>query len=685
MKNLRKFTALFAAALTLCLFASCSNSAGGGGNNTAPQETTPSPAPVPNPVIYTITFNANDGSENPATATQTFTAGTPKALKSIATLGFYKNGYNFAGWGTTANATQASYANATSYTATSNATLYALWSEIPIYSVNIPENANGSVTATPVAGPAGTEIKLSSTSNEGYQPPFYTVTGADGTILISGRRMEKFTMPAQDVTVTANFTAINYNINKVVSENGDVSISSPTYVGSVPQPTATVGATVNLFIQPDDGYRLETLNVIDEDGIPIQVVVDATWMKCMTFTMPAKNVTVTATFIAIYGVNVVSTKGTVTADKESAAQGEIVTLTLSPMGGCQLTLFSVVDSDGSDVPVSGSGNNRIFTMPAKAVTVTATFTFKPSTYMTFGSWPQTIKAENVTVYQGDEYKKKVGAFTYHKGSDGNWYVEVEENAYSSGTKYSDGTRVAQKESVPSFASYKWFKVEPIKWRVLTTDYNGTGKKLLLAENLLVNCSYYDYRESSRTVDGSTVCANNYKHSRIRAFLNGLSYPIKRFANSEQTVCNDFLNKGFLQTAFTSAELARIVDTSVDNSVRSTFPDNYDSLDDLSKQNLGNGINAYASDTPVIDKIFLLSVQEQTKNEYGFDSYRAGSSDIALVRQPTDYAKASGACCIEGQVRWWLRSPRPRDSYAAFGAGEYVTCDYAGVVPVLCIQ
>lgn len=97
-------------------------------------------------------------------------------------------------------------------------------------------------------------------------------------------------------------------------------------------------------------------------------------------------------------------------------------------------------------------------------------------YVYFGAWPQTIKAANVEINELESIQQ--GNFTYYHGNDGNFYVKCLEDAYEAGKTYSNGTEIHQS----SANSYKYFKVEPIKWRVLTTD--DTGKKLLFAENLL---------------------------------------------------------------------------------------------------------------------------------------------------------------------------------------------------------
>ena len=297
-------------------------------------------------------------------------------------------------------------------------------------------------------------------------------------------------------------------------------------------------------------------------------------------------------------------------------------------------------------------------------------------FVTFGSFPQTIKASGVTI---TSETKTVGAFTYYKGSDGEWYAKLAENAYQDGYTYSDGTAVAQ-----GGTSEKYFKVEPIKWRILTDNYNG--KKLLLAENVLSNCAYYDYPNVYRTINGSSICPNNYKESRIRAYLNGLSYDVRESNSATQTTSNEFLNKGFLQSAFTEEELAKIAVTTVDNSVRSTNPDS-----NASQWN--DGINDYTCEN-TMDKIFLLSEQEVTTEVYGFEDWIASSENRRLMT--TDFAKANGAYHnnTEGQSdTWWLRSP----SYSTYLAQQVifktanagsstnvVRGDY-GVVPALCIE
>ena len=315
---------------------------------------------------------------------------------------------------------------------------------------------------------------------------------------------------------------------------------------------------------------------------------------------------------------------------------------------------------------------------------------KDGLYVLFGDWPQTIKADNVTV---DENKSEVhGAFTYYRGSDGFWYVKCTENALRSGITYSDGTTVAE----ISANSTKYFKVEPIKWRVLTTDYNGTGKALLLAENILTsNVEYYefdeydkydlyDYDDANRTIDGSTVYPNNYKESKIRAYLNGLSYYKQSSSSSSMTKEDIYNNKGFLQTAFTTPAQKRIATTTVDNSAAST----------TDCTNRERQATSYVCEN-TSDKIFLLSLEEVTTYYYGFKHY--DDLDKTRERENTDFAKTNNASQSFGDSCgwWWLRSPASSDSVTAkrvsWGGSIYISSSclvfykIGGVVPALSIS
>lgn len=304
-----------------------------------------------------------------------------------------------------------------------------------------------------------------------------------------------------------------------------------------------------------------------------------------------------------------------------------------------------------------------------------------TTYVYFGVWPQSVLPATSTVTVDETVSVTMGANTYYLGSDGNYYAKCAENAYGTGTeyKYHDGTQPGT-----GGTTTRYFKVEPIKWRVLTDNYSG--KKLLLAENILTaNVPYYGYNSVSnkRTVGSDTyIYPNNYKYSQIRAYLNGLDYYYDT-SSTETTKKTDYTGKGFLQTAFTQNAQGLIAETEVDNREETT--------------GLPGSPNAteYACENTT-DKIFLLSISEVINRDYGFAPAVYVGEVSARICFVTDYAKANyafaGSTDGDGGY-WWLRSPYYTYWYGTCYVSENgnprhdatVSTTERGVVPALSIS
>lgn len=260
-------------------------------------------------------------------------------------------------------------------------------------------------------------------------------------------------------------------------------------------------------------------------------------------------------------------------------------------------------------------------------------------YILFGEYPQTIKADGVTI------TTKQNSKGYYLGSDGNYYAKVVADVYGDNYKFSTGNTI-------TYGATYYFKVEPIKWRILT---ESNGEALILCE-MIIDAGKYD------------SSSNNYANSDIRAWLN-----------------NQFYN-----TAFNDLQKEIILTTTVDNSARSTNPNN-------NATQFNNGVNSYAC-VNTNDKVFLLSMKEVTNSAYAFNNSYS-SSDIARRKQGTDYAKCNYLYVYTssgeyyGNSNWWLRSPNSYISnfasfvnfngYAYADNLVYSTC--YGVVPALKIQ
>lgn len=299
---------------------------------------------------------------------------------------------------------------------------------------------------------------------------------------------------------------------------------------------------------------------------------------------------------------------------------------------------------------------------------------KSSKYIYFGVFPKTVLPKGSTITVDETISVKMGADTYYKGSDGEYYAKVKENAYwykGEQYKYSDGTQANQSSS----NSYRWFKVEPVKWKVITDSYSG--KCLLLAEDILTaNVPYYVDDLHTRIIAYTNVYPSNYKYSTIRAYLNG------KYESNDTQSKTAYENNGFLQTAFTAEAQNLIAVTTVDNSPSSTSDPGF---------KIPSAAGFTCADTE--DKIFLLSMKEATS--YGFPAYNEYGQGNARIRKPTDYAKANYAYqdSTDGYGGYWcLRSPHCNNSFEAHGVnydGNNEGCDaddtYYGVVPALSIS
>ena len=89
----------------------------------------------------TVTFNANDGTDTPATSTQEITGSSYTSLNANT---FTREGYTFTGWATEKDADEAEYADSYAYFKANSTTLtlYAVWKK----NLTVTFNGNGGTT-----------------------------------------------------------------------------------------------------------------------------------------------------------------------------------------------------------------------------------------------------------------------------------------------------------------------------------------------------------------------------------------------------------------------------------------------------------------------------------------------------------------------------------------------------------
>ena len=234
------------------------------------------------------------------------------------------------------------------------------------YGITVVQPTGGTVSASATSATAGTTIELTANPAEGYTLDYFTLDGAR----INGNT---FIMPARNVEVSAVFTANAYSITVVQPTGGTVSASATS---------AAAGTTIELTANPAEGYTLDYFTL------------DGERINGDTFTMPARNVEVSAVFTAnAYSINVVQPAGgSVAASATSATAGTTIELTATPAEGYTLDCFTL---DGERI------NGDTFIMPARNVEVSAVFTANAYSITVVQPANGTVSASKLSAFFGE--------------------------------------------------------------------------------------------------------------------------------------------------------------------------------------------------------------------------------------------------------------------------------------------
>ena len=190
----------------------------------------------------------------------------------------------------------------------------------PKYSVSCSAVEGGSLSASPSKAETGAEVTLMANPAEGYAfNNDWSVKGADETVIevVDG----KFTMPAQDVTVSGTFSKVAYTITKAAAENGSFIVKN----GDAEVTTAFKGDKITLEATPVEGFTFGKWTVTYMDGETEKSFTPS----ANTFNMPAANVTVSATFVETAHVPVYASVADLIAAGAPTTDGSKVTVTLT--------------------------------------------------------------------------------------------------------------------------------------------------------------------------------------------------------------------------------------------------------------------------------------------------------------------------------------------------------------------
>jgi uncharacterized repeat protein (TIGR02543 family) len=235
------------------------------------------------PTEYDLTMAASPtagGTATDETGTSPYAEDTDVSIKAVA-----NTGYEFAGW--TAPAGTFADANAAETTFTMPAEDVTVTANfVALYDLTMAADPVAGGTATDETGASpyaeDTDISIKAVANAGYE--FSSWTAPAGTFADAGAAETTFTMPGQDVTVTANFIPV-YDLTMAVNPAGGGTATDET--GTSPYPAGT-GVDVKAVANPPYQFFKWTAPA-GAFGDP-----DA---ATTTFTMPADDVTATANFV----------------------------------------------------------------------------------------------------------------------------------------------------------------------------------------------------------------------------------------------------------------------------------------------------------------------------------------------------------------------------------------------------
>lgn len=188
------------------------------------------------------------------------------------------------------------------------------------HNINVTEVEGGTLSASAIKAEEGTEITLTAEPLLGYEfNNDWSVTATDGTVI--NVVDNKFTMPAQDVTVSGTFSKVAYTITKAAAENGSFIVKN----GDAEVTTAFKGDKITLEATPAEGFTFDKWTVTYMDGETEKSFTPS----ANTFNMPAANVTVSATFVETAHVPVYASVADLIAAGAPTTDGSKVTVTLT--------------------------------------------------------------------------------------------------------------------------------------------------------------------------------------------------------------------------------------------------------------------------------------------------------------------------------------------------------------------
>lgn len=411
------------------------------------------------------------------------------------------------------------------------------------YSISIdPLIQNGTIVANKTSAFYGDEITLTVTPNEGYQLVDNSLKYNESVVYNN-----TFTMPAQNVTITAQFSKETHRIS-IFYWNGKAEANKTA---------AAEGETITLTLTPDTGYILDSLTYND---IPI---------VGNSFVMPNADVHILAWFKKpAYQINIINPQegGSISTGLSFGYEGDKRYIYPNAQLGYMLEPGSL-KCDG--VVIDNADNE--FIMPAHDVTITANFV-KKVYKINYNTDAQTTHSNPTTNFYHDVIRlrdaKKDGFLFLGWFKDADLTIEAD-------------TVFNNHEDVLTL--YPKFEADPVT--------QGLNFKLLEDKQ---GTSYYAVESYSGT-DGEVIIPNTYQNIQVTSILanalkDNLTISSLKMGNNIKTMeYGAFLGCSNLNKVTLSTNLANIASNAFNstNITSITIPNNVKTIDSSAFENCTN--------------------------------------------------------------------------------------------------
>ena len=313
-----------------------------------------------------------------------------------------------------------------------------------------------------------------------------TVTAGSTVFTLDSAAMETLGLEPGEHTVTIQIGSKTLSTKLTVSSESttyDVIIKKPANGEvSVDNSSKKYNDTVILTVKPDSGYALDKLTVKVDDETSITCEESG---NTYTFTMPAKDVTVTATFVKDTEKKFTVTVSGGTADPTTALKGASVTVKATVPAKKR---FEKWTSSPAVKFSDAAASTATFTMPGENVTVTAVF--KDLYYVTVSPTPAngTVTMDKSSAVEGETVKLTVKADKEYARKS----VTVKNNTTGKAVTLKNDSFTMPASDVTVTATFERIKI--VKGNGGTAHY---GSRYSFALNT-------DYNDMVVWVDGRTV-------------------------------------------------------------------------------------------------------------------------------------------------------------------------------------